>query len=127
MLGMNANSDWKAASSIVFRGERQVRRVNLQQRRTIHCRVGSTTEDFVAHPATAKTGTSSVRNEWHNPCRLSKSCENIFKPEQPSRMKHFDFLRTMFVLRTFQSGEPLQRAGEVAKYASFVAVVYEAM
>jgi CRP-like cAMP-binding protein len=33
----------------------------------------------------------------------------------------FDFIRKMFLLKTIRSGETLQRAGEVAQYASFVA------
>ena len=33
----------------------------------------------------------------------------------------FDFIRTIFFLKTIRSGETLQRAGEVAQYASFVA------
>jgi CRP-like cAMP-binding protein len=33
----------------------------------------------------------------------------------------FDFIRAMFISRYLPAGEPLQRAGEVAKYAAFVA------
>src|SRR5262249_34655742 len=33
----------------------------------------------------------------------------------------FDFIESMFVVKTLHSGEVLQRAGDVAKYATFVA------
>ena len=33
----------------------------------------------------------------------------------------FDFIRTMFLSRTLLAGESLQRAGDVSKYAAFVA------
>jgi len=35
--------------------------------------------------------------------------------------EEFDFMRAMFVSRTLHPNEPLQRAGEIAKHAAFVA------
>jgi len=47
--------------------------------------------------------------------------QTYLQARAPITEQEFDFIRTLFIARNLRAGESLQQAGEVAKYAAFIA------